>query len=204
MTLIRSLASPPQQARAADAAENVDLMERISGGEVEALGKLYDRFSSMLLALGCRIIGNLADAEDVLQECFVEIWHKADRYDPSRASVSTWLILIARSRAIDHVRHRTSQERTAETAYRLDPRDRVAPQGADGVLDSERRQRVRMILERLPAKQREVLELAFYDGLSHTEIAYRTGIPLGTVKTRLLLAMKKLRRALRSEIEDLL
>ena len=179
-------------------------MARITTGDAEALGDLYDRFAGMLLALARRILGSRADAEEVVQECFLHVWERADRYDPKRASVSTWLVLITRSRAIDRLRSRGSKERVDQAYHERDPHQEVPPRGVESVLDRERRQKLRAILSELPAAQREVLDLAFYRGLSHREIAEETGIPLGTVKTRISLAMQKLRKSLHFGIEELL
>ena len=170
----------------------------------EAVAELYDRFSSLLMALAYRILGNPQDAEEILQETFLQVWNQAGRYDPKRSSVSTWLVLIARSRAIDRLRSRQVQTRTVTAAQQEKPDSHTSPTGVGNVLLQERRQRLGEEMSRLPAEQRQVLELAFYGGSTQSEIAERTGIPWGTVKTRTLLAMKKLRAALKEEIGDLL
>jgi RNA polymerase sigma-70 factor (ECF subfamily) len=180
------------------------VVRQIAERRPEALGELYDRYGSLLLGLAYRILGNRTDAEEVLQDVFLHVWNQAERYDAARSSVSTWLVLIGRSRAIDRLRSRRVVERTKEAAQHEPGEDHASPGGADNVLMAERRQRVRREMDALPPEQREVLDLAFYQGLSQSEIAGRTGIPLGTVKTRTLLAMKKLRQALRQEIRELL
>ncbi|MGH9362706.1 MAG: sigma-70 family RNA polymerase sigma factor [Thermoanaerobaculia bacterium] len=181
------------------------LVRQVADRQPQALGELYDRFGSLLLGLVVRILGSRAEAEEVLQDVFLHVWNQAGRYDPSRSSVSTWLVLIARSRAIDRLRNRRVAERTLETAQRQEPgAGHASPEGVENVLIRERRERVRAELANLPPEQREVLELAFFRGLSQSEIAGQTGIPLGTVKTRSLLAMKKLRQALRPVIRELL
>lgn len=192
--------TPPQTPPLTDVA----LMQRIADRRPEALADLYDRHAPMLLALATRILGNQAEGEDVVQETLLQVWHKAKHYDSTRSSVSTWLVLLARSRAIDRLRSRRVGERTAQSASAENPRPHTSPKGPEDVLLRERRERVRRELDALPAEQREVLELAFFEGLTQVEIAERTGIPLGTVKTRTLLAMKKLRAALREEIRELL
>jgi RNA polymerase sigma-70 factor, ECF subfamily len=182
---------------------DVALIRSIAERRPEALAALWDRHAPNLLALVRRILGE--EAEDVVQEAFVHVWNSAARYDPSRSSVSTWLILITRSRAIDRLRHRQVVDRTHEASQRDVPPDgHASPEGVESVLTRERRERVRRELENLPPEQRQVLEMAFYEGLSQTEIAAKADLPLGTVKTRTLLAMKKLRSALRSEIRQLL
>jgi len=175
----------------------------MAGGEADALGELYDRFAPILLAVGRRILGDGGEADEVLQEAFLQAWKQADRYDPARSSVSTWLVLLARSRALDRFRSRDAHDRARDASER-EPRRDTSSGAEDDVLHGERKRRVREALEQLPAEQRQVLELAFYEGLSQTEIATRTGTPLGTVKTRALLGMKKLRNALRHEIRELL
>lgn len=180
------------------------LLRLVAERRPEALSELYDRHAPALLALARRILGDGGEADDVLQEVFVHVWNHASRYDAARSSVSTWLVLIARSRAIDRLRHRGVVERTHEAAHLDRPAGDASPDGTEAVLLRERRERVRRELESLPPEQRQVLEMAFYEGLTQTEIAARADLPLGTVKTRTLLAMKKLRNALRSEIRQLL
>jgi len=179
-------------------------LRQIAERDSQALADLYARFSPGLLALARRILGTTADAEEVLQEVFVHVWNHAERYDPKRSSVSTWLVLLTRSRAIDRLRSRKVVDRTHEAAHLESPPEDTSPTGPDAVLTEERRRRVKEELTKLPPEQRQVLEMAFYDGLTQTEIAAKADLPLGTVKTRTLLAMKKLRGALRSEIRQLL
>lgn len=182
----------------------VELVARTAGGDAEALSALYDRFAGMLLGLATKILGDRAEAEDVLQEVFVQVWRQAGRYQSKRSSVSTWLVLITRSRSIDRLRSRSVKLRTATEARRENPNPHTSPEGARTVLMKERRRRLGEELANLPPEQKDVLEMAYYQGMTQREVAAATGIPLGTVKTRTLLAMKKLRSALESEIEDLL
>ncbi len=187
-----------------DRAMEARLVERIAEGSSEALSELYDQYSSLLLALSRRVLGSQEEAEDVLQEVFVQVWRQAHRYDSKRSSVSTWLSLITRSRSIDRLRSRNVQDKTAQAAHEENPPGDASPEGASNVLERERRLRLRTELAELPKEQRQVLELAFYKGMTQSEIAASTGIPLGTVKTRTLLAMRKLKKALGAEIRDLL
>lgn len=180
------------------------LLKGIAERDQQALAELYDRHAPTLLALAQRILGSTAEGEEVLQEVFLHVWNNATRYDSSRSSVYTWLVLIARSRAIDRLRSRRVVERTHEAAHQEGDALHTSPEGVETVLGDERRERVRLELGKLPSEQRQVLEMAFYEGLSQTEIASRAGLPLGTVKTRTLLAMKKLRGALRDDIRQLL
>ena len=180
------------------------LLRLVADRQPEALGVLYNRYASTVLALGKRILGSLADAEEVLQEVFLYAWNHAGRYDAGRSSVSTWLVLVARSRAIDRLRTRKVVERTHETAHQEAPPEHASPEGVETVFVRERREKVRGEMEKLPPEQKQVLEMAFYEGLSQSEIAAKADLPLGTVKTRTLLAMKKLRGALRDEVRQLL
>lgn len=184
--------------------DDKELVRAIVERKQEAVAELYDRFSSLLMALAYRVLGNAQDAEEILQETFLQVWNQAARYDPSRSSVSTWLVLITRSRAIDRLRSRQVQQRTVTAAQQEKPTSHTSPTGVGDVLLQERQKRLGEEMSQLPPEQRQVLELAFYGGSTQSEIAEQTGIPLGTVKTRTLLAMKKLRAALREEIGDLL
>ncbi len=181
------------------------LLRLVADRRPEALAVLYGRYAPTLLALARRILGSVADGEELLQEVFLYVWNHASRYDAGRSSVSTWLVLVARSRAIDRLRTRKVVERTHETAQQQEGSDtHASSEGVEAVFVRERRERVRNEMDKLPPEQRQVLEMAFYEGLSQSEIAAKTDLPLGTVKTRTLLAMKKLRGALRDEIRQLL
>lgn len=186
------------------ALDDGDLLARIAGGDTYALEQLYDRYSGLLIALARRVLHDTSDAEEILQEVFLQVWNQAGRYDRSRSSVSTWLVLITRSRAIDRLRSRQVKDRTLTALKQEKPSTHTSPEGGRNVLLDQRRQRIRAELAELPPEQREVLELAFFKGMTQSEISSSTGIPLGTVKTRTLLAMKKLRKALHGDIEDLL
>lgn len=184
-------------------AEDLALVEGIVARRSEALAGLYDRYSPLLMALASRVLGDTAEAEEVLQEAFLQVWNQAARYDPARSSVSTWLVLITRSRAIDRLRNLRVVQRTVNAAQHEKPATYASPKGVQNVLNAERRIRLGSELSKLPAEQRQVLELAFYEGMTQSEIAARTGIPLGTVKTRTLLAMRKLRVALAEDVDEL-
>jgi len=186
------------------ASQEAQLVRRVAAGDPEALSDLYDRYSGMLLALARRVLSDSSDAEEVLQEAFLQVWNQAGRYDPARSSVSTWLVLIIRSRAIDRLRSRRVGEKAVTAAQHEKPVTHTSPKGVGDVLMLERRERLAREMEALPREQREVLELAFYKGMTQREISEQTEIPLGTVKTRTLLAMKKLRQAMEGDIEELL
>jgi RNA polymerase sigma-70 factor (ECF subfamily) len=159
---------------------------------------LYDRYAGVLYAAASRITGDRTDAEEVVLETFAQAWREAPRFDPARGSVAAWLTMMARSRALDLVRARTRRGRLAESARQADPTRPPAMGGGESdpredIALLERGQRVREALTTLPDPQREAIELAFFEGLSHSEIAERLNQPLGTVKTRLRLAIRKLR-----------
>ncbi len=194
----------PQTSTGISELDDKELVEQMSRGRTEAVAELYDRYAGMLKALALKILRDAADAEEVLQETFLQAWRQAARYDPRRSSVSTWLVLITRSRSIDRLRTLQVKQRTAAAAQRENPDLHTSPQGVSTVLLQERRKRLREELEKLPAEQSQVLDMAFYGGMTQSEIAEKAGIPLGTVKTRTLLAMKKLRQALQEEIRELL
>ena len=181
-----------------------ELLAQIAAGDSYALERLYDRYSGLLIALARRVLHDTSDAEEILQEVFLQVWNQAERYDRSRSSVSTWLVLITRSRAIDRLRSRQVKDRTLSTLQQEKPSGHASPEGGAAVLLGQRRRRIRAELAELPPEQRQVLEAAFFQGMTQSEISSSTGIPLGTVKTRTLLAMKKLRKALHGDIQDLL
>ncbi len=178
----------------------------IARGDGEALAETYRRFSSSLLGLALKVLGDRQDAEETVQEAFLYLWRRAGSYRPERASLSTWLTLITRSRAVDRLRsrHRRGQTETKMETDLGPIEGEEPPKSFDRLLDDERSRRVTDALRELPAAQREVLELCYWRGLTQREASERLGIPLGTVKTRTLLAMKKLREALGSEVGALL
>ncbi len=181
-----------------------EILSRVAAGREEAIQELYQKFGRMLVGLARRVLGSQEDAEDLVQDVFLQVWRQASRYDPNRASVSTWLTMITRSRAIDRLRTRRVGDRTIETmkGFGLFPTHEHAAGDRD-VLRGERRSRLREVLGELPVEQRQVLNWAYYGGLTQREIAESQGIPLGTVKTRTLLALRKLKTALRDQIDEL-
>lgn len=193
----RPSAPPP-----ADAPGDDTLVARMRAGDEAALGLLYDRYHATCHALAHAIAGP-EDAEDAVLATFVQLWEGAGRYDPARGSVASWVVMVARSRALDLLRRR---RRLAGHAARFAAEAEGAGAGADGpdAADSpdvavERHElaaAVRGSLGALPSEQRRVIELAFFAGLSHGAIAEFLGEPLGTVKSRIRLGMSKLRGAL--------
>lgn len=180
-----------------DRARDRDAVARIAAGDANALAELYDRHARLIYSLVLRIVREPGDAEDVVQEVFSQAWHQAARYDRTRGAVGAWLLTIARTRAIDRVRARNARPDAAAADERvlLDMPDADRPQD-ELVFDGERVARVRAALESLPMLQRVAIELAFYEGLTQSEIAARLEQPLGTIKTRIRLGLLKLRDAL--------
>jgi RNA polymerase sigma-70 factor (ECF subfamily) len=176
--------------------EDRELVARMSAGDDRALSRFYDRWSRSVYAMVVQLVRDPDDADDVVEDAFYQAWRQASRYEPSRGAVSTWIITIARSRALDRLRsrRRLREEPLTPTAAEDAPTEKQDP--AANAEDTERRERVADALRTLPPEQREVLELAYFGGLSQTEIAERTGQPLGTVKTRTRLAGQKLREKL--------
>jgi RNA polymerase sigma-70 factor (ECF subfamily) len=178
------------------------LISRAAAGDERAIAALYDRYGGVLYAVAYRIAGQRADAEEIVIEAFAQAWREAPRFDASRGSVAGWLTMIARSRALDLVRARGRRDRITATAAAERP-DASPAMGdwrsdpADSVDHSERRVHVREALASLSPPQREAIELAYFEGLSQSEIAERLQEPLGTIKTRVRLGMQKLRDILR-------
>lgn len=181
--------------------DDVRLMERIKAGDTAALEALYGRYGRAVLAICRRILGDPRDAEEAMLDAFTQIWENGDRYDPSRASPLSYLMTVARSRAIDRARASGRHGRwISDEDERLLARLANGGPGASSplskVLSAESRGVVVAALGRLPAPQREALELAFFEGLSHREVADRLGEPLGTVKTRIRQGLLRLRSGL--------
>lgn len=170
------------------------LMRRMAAGERPALAALYDRYAALLYAVGRRIVRDPGEAEDLVHDVFLEVWRCAADYDATRASVRAWLLLRMRSRAID----RRKTPRVTRAAALPDESLLEELAGAEDPQLSPDRARVRRALAELPAEQRIVLELGYYEGLSSSEIAARVEIPVGTVKSRVAAALAKLRAGLNS------
>jgi RNA polymerase sigma-70 factor, ECF subfamily len=166
------------------------LIERMGGGDDRALARFYDRWARVAYALIVQMVRDPDDADDVLEDTFYQAWRQAARYTAARGSVATWILTIARSRALDRIRAR---KRLREEPLTPASGMETATGGGDVAEAAEQRERVAQAVRTLPPEQREVVELAYFGGLSQSEIATRTGQPLGTVKTRARLAGQKLR-----------
>ncbi|HSU16922.1 sigma-70 family RNA polymerase sigma factor [Longimicrobium sp.] len=184
-----------------------ELVRRMAAGDEAALGALHDRYATLLHSLVIRIVGDPDDAEEVLEETFWQAWRQAGRYEEGRGGLSTWLVMMARSRALDRIR---SRRRVREERWEELPEPSYVEAGGSGdvpsPLESAQADEVRRVVAsavaRLPPEQRQTVELAYFRGMSQTEIAEATGQPLGTVKTRARLALTKLRDALAVLRED--
>jgi RNA polymerase sigma-70 factor, ECF subfamily len=168
------------------------LLEAVAGDDEAALGELYDRFGRIAYGLALRIIRDASLAEDAVQEAFLQVWRGAGSYRPERAKASTWLLTFVHRRAVDLVRR--------EERRRVDPVEALADPAGPGA-DEEaargsRRQVVRTALQALPAEQRQAIELAYYGGLTQSELADRLGQPLGTIKSRMFTGLQRLRALL--------
>jgi RNA polymerase sigma-70 factor (ECF subfamily) len=187
--------------RSASASEEERLADRtalarMARGEEGALGELYDRHARPVFSLALRILQNRADAEDIVQEVFAQVWQQAHRYQHERGAVAAWLLMIARSRAIDRLRARRARPESGEEALAAQRVADAAPMQDLQLLSNEEVAKLRAALDALPDAQRAALELAYYEGMTQAEIADRLSEPLGTVKTRIRQAVIKLREAL--------
>jgi RNA polymerase sigma-70 factor (ECF subfamily) len=176
--------------------EGVQLVVRLAAQDMEAAADLYDRYASHVYALARRVVGSDADAEDIVQEVFLQAWRSAAAYDPGRGTVLAWLLVMTRTRGIDRLRARQSRPAGDSTKLPELPVDDTP--ALDLLLVAEEGDRVREALQLLPAEQRTPLELAYYEGLTQSAIAQRLAQPLGTVKTRMRTALGFLRERLRS------
>ena len=152
------------------------------------MAALYDRYSSIVYSVALRVLGEAGAAEDVLQDVFMQLWHRPGRFDASRGALGPWLAVIARNRAIDALRKRRPESDVTEVLIS------VEPDLAGEAERSRAMKKVRCAMDAMPVAQRSALEMAFFEGLTHTEIAARTGEPLGTIKTRIRGGLLSLRR----------
>ncbi|RME44672.1 MAG: sigma-70 family RNA polymerase sigma factor [Chloroflexi bacterium] len=185
-----------------DDASDADLMAQLAAGERWPMGVLYDRYARLVYSMVLKILHDQERAEDVVQEVFVRVWRGAGSFQAGRGNFTNWLLGIAHHRAIDELRRQGSQQRRAvfvddENALRSVPDPGEGP--AEAAWIAQKRLAIREALRQLPAEQRQTVELAYFGGLTQREIAEHTGTPLGTVKTRMRLALQKLRNHLEKE-----
>jgi RNA polymerase sigma-70 factor (ECF subfamily) len=190
--------------KTAEGPSDLELMRGIQAQDPEALSQLYDRYNGILKALILRVVHNEAEADDLLQEIFMEIWKQAVNFSPEKGKPLGWMVTLARRRAIDGLRKKQAYERAGE---RLQAETEQQPDAwvqnttAEAIEFSDTRILVRQMLGRIPPAQRQAIELAFFRGMSQREIAAKTNTPLGTVKTRLELGLKKIYDGLK-ELKD--
>lgn len=188
--------NPPQPA-----ASTIDpkLLARVVKGDQQAFSQLYDQSSTLLYTMALRILGHREEAAELLQEVYLEVWRKVARYDVGRGTPVAWLITLTRSRAIDRLRSRGARAQAGESldGSSADQLADKSPGPFEAQADQELRHLVGSALSSLPPAQQQAIELAYYEGLTHMEIAARLNQPLGTVKTRIKLGMSKLREMLR-------
>ena len=175
---------------------DIDVLRRLAAGDREAVAELYDRYAARVMGLAYRIVRNSSDAEDVVQEVFSQAWRTAPNYQAARGTVAGWLLMMARSRAIDRLRTRQTRQDIGEPDLEALPSD--AASASDQVIASQQAAQVRAAILTLPAEQKTALELAYFEGLTQSEIAERLRIPLGTVKTRIRSALASLRRSVQT------
>jgi len=180
---------------------DVALLQAIARGDEAALARLYDQYRVILFGLLVRILNSREEAEDVLQEVFLQVWRRAGDYDEQRGKPFTWLVTLTRSRAIDRLRALGSRQRLATSAAQEQPEE--ASDALKETYRSEQKEIVRRALADLPEEQRRTLLLAYFEGLTQSEIAAKINAPLGTVKTRMRSALTKLRETLGTQIGSL-
>jgi RNA polymerase sigma-70 factor, ECF subfamily len=181
--------------------EQAQLVRRIAAGDLRAMSDFYDQTATPLFSVALRILGDSSEAEEVVQDAFVQVWEKAGRFDPLLGGAFHWALSINRHRAIDRLRSRQRRARLAEELQEsgaAEPAPAVTPDL--GALDAEESAEVRAALSSLPADQRQAIEMAFFAGLTHPEIAEALGEPLGTVKARIRRGLLKLRESLQTYV----
>jgi RNA polymerase sigma-70 factor (ECF subfamily) len=179
------LNTPPSSAE-----DDSVLLARVQRGDEQAMASLFDRYSKVVYSVALRVLRDPAAAEDVLQEIFMQVWRKPEGFSATRGSLGGWLAVVARNRSIDYLRRRRPTEAVEDVAL-------ASPYNLGE--ESERNlmtEKARSLIVQLPQEQRKTLEMAFFDGLTHSEIAEMTGEPLGTVKTRIRSALQALRKGL--------
>lgn len=176
----------------AQSPSDAELLKRISRRDESAMGLLFDRYARIVYSIALRVLHDSAEAEDVMQEVLMQIWRGAPSFIVGRGSLGGWLAVVARNRAIDVLRRRHPSDSIDEVAL---------PASIDLAAEAERNtlmEKLRVVMQELPQEQQKSLQLAFFEGLTHSEIAEKTGDPLGTVKTRIRLALISIRKALQA------
>jgi RNA polymerase sigma-70 factor (ECF subfamily) len=175
---------------ASGSSDDLTLLARIGQGDETGMEAIFKRYSGPVYSVALRVLHDSGQAEDVMQEIFLQLWRNPEAFVHGRGSLGAWLVVVARNRAIDLLRRRKPTD-SVDDVVLASPCDISAEAERNGMME-----KVRVILADLPEEQRKSLELAYFEGLSHSEIASRTGDPLGTVKTRIRLGLMSLRKAL--------
>ncbi len=171
---------------------DAELVARLQRRDPQALAELYDRYGRLVYSLIVRVVRDGALAEDLVQETFLRVWNRAQGFDAQRGALGPWLLAVARNRAIDYLRSASGRERNAVELEEVDHPSLYTDMERD-ILASDKARMIRAALEKLAPNQRQVIELAYFEGLTQTEMAERMGQPLGTVKTWVRTALKNLR-----------
>ena len=182
----KGLATAQQELSVSDA----EIIARIRSGDDAAMALMYDRYSHVVYAVALRVLSDRSTAEDVLQDVFIQFWRNPQAFNAGRGNLGPWLAVIARNRAIDQLHKKRAEVETAETVIAVDPHLESTAERKHAI------EKVRAVLAGMPAEQRAALEMAFFEGLTHVEIAGKTGQPLGTVKTRIRSGLSAVRKAL--------
>jgi RNA polymerase sigma-70 factor (ECF subfamily) len=177
-----------------------DYIRRCASRDESALGVLYDESSQLAYTIAIRILQDEADAAEVVLDVYKQVWDRSARFDEQRGSAAAWIVILARSRAMDRRRSRTTQKRTAATLAELPDVISTEANPESLAIASQSNRSMMRVLAALPVQQRQALELAFFAGLSHSQIAEQLGEPLGTVKTRIRLAVARLRELLKDTV----
>ncbi len=191
-----SLAVQPGSAEVSD----VELLHAVARGDEGALARLYDAYRVILFGLLVRILNSREEAEDILQDVFIQVWRRAKDFDEKRGRPFTWLVTLTRSRAIDRLRLLSARQRLVTGAAQK--QTEVVSDALTDTIRGSQKEIVRRALAELPEEQRHTLVLAYFEGLTQSEIAAKLGAPLGTVKTRMRSGMIKLRALLGSQLEN--
>lgn len=175
---------------------DLDLLQAVAIGDREALALLYDRYERLVYGLALRIIQDAPTAEEIVQDAFTRVWQKGHTYDPAQSKFSTWLLQVARNRALDIVKQRRRQQETVQEDTRLTAVPDRSTQTEERVLQNIEQQAIREAMEGLSSDQRDVIRWIYFQGLTQQEITDRFHIPLGTVKSRVRLALHHLKNRL--------
>jgi RNA polymerase sigma-70 factor, ECF subfamily len=187
---IRPLPRTPNSEPTLPPPDDATLLARVQQGDEQALSDVFRRYSGAVYSVALRVLHDTGQAEDIVQEIFLQLWRKPDAFVAGRGSLGAWLVVVARNRSIDALRRRKPADSVDDVVL-------TSPGNlADEAERNTMMEKVRGIVRSLPAEQRKSLEMAYFEGLSHTEIAAATGDPLGTIKTRIRLALMSLRKAL--------